>query len=53
MAGLKITMSNMVFEARLETEKAPRACATFAARLPFESKVVHMDGTQDIRFEQA
>ena len=42
MTGLKITISGMVFDARLETEKAPQTCAAFAARLPFESKVVHV-----------
>lgn len=42
MANLKITIADMVFEARLETAKAPRTSAAFAARLPFESKVVHV-----------
>jgi hypothetical protein len=32
----------MVFDARLETEKAPQTCAAFTARLPFEGKVVHV-----------
>ena len=39
---LKITIADMVFDARLETEKAPQTCAAFAARLPYESKVVHV-----------
>ena len=42
MTALKITIADMVFDARLETEKAPRTCAAFATRLPFESKVVHV-----------
>jgi len=42
VAKLKITIADMVFEARLETAKAPQTCAAFAARLPFESKVVHV-----------
>jgi hypothetical protein len=42
VASLKITIAEMVFGARLETEKAPQTCAVFAARLPFESKIVHV-----------
>ena len=42
MSGLKITVSGMVFDARLETEKAPQTCVAFTARLPFESKIVHV-----------
>ena len=42
MTDLKITIADIVFEARLETEKAPQTCAAFAARLPFEGKVVHV-----------
>jgi len=42
VAKLKITIADMVFTARLETDKAPQTCAAFAARLPFESKVVHV-----------
>jgi hypothetical protein len=42
VTGLKITIADIVFDARLETEKAPQTCAAFAARLPFESKVVHV-----------
>ena len=42
MTSLKITISGMVFDARLETEKAPQTSAAFAARLPYESKVVHV-----------
>ena len=39
---LKITIADMVFDARLESEKAPQTSAVFAARLPYESKVVHV-----------
>jgi hypothetical protein len=39
---LKITIADMVFDAQLETEKAPQTSAVFAARLPYESKVVHV-----------
>src|SRR3546814_10140094 len=31
----------MQFEARFETEKAPKTCAAFASRLPFDSEIVH------------
>ena len=42
VAGLKIKVSGIVFDARLEMESAPKTCAAFAARLPFEGKVVHV-----------
>ena len=42
MTALKITIADMVFDARLETDKAPRTCAAFVKRLPFESKIVHV-----------
>ena len=42
MTNLKITIADMTFDARLETAKAPQTCAAFAARLLFESKVVHV-----------
>ncbi len=42
MTDLKITIADMVFGARLETGKAPQTCAAFAARLSFQSKVVHV-----------
>jgi hypothetical protein len=42
VASLKITISGIAFDARLETQKAPQTCAAFATRLPFESKVVHV-----------
>ena len=42
MNKLRVTIADMVFDARLETEKAPRTCAAFTARLPFESRIVHV-----------
>jgi hypothetical protein len=42
VTGLTITISDMVFDARLETEKAPSTCAAFAKRLPFDGQVVHV-----------
>jgi hypothetical protein len=39
---LRITIAGKAFAARFETAKAPLTCAAFAARLPFESKVVHV-----------
>lgn len=39
---LRIQIADHVFDARLETEAAPETCAAFQARLPFESKVVHV-----------
>ena len=42
MTALKITIADMTFDGRLETDKAPRTCAAFLSRLPFEGKVVHV-----------
>ncbi len=42
MTKLKITAGPFTFDARLEVALAPKTCASFAARLPFESKVVHV-----------
>jgi hypothetical protein len=42
MTALKITIADMTFDARLETDKAPRTCAAFISRLPFEGKIVHV-----------
>jgi hypothetical protein len=39
---LKITIAGMDFDARFETAKAPRTCAVFRERLPFESRIVHV-----------
>ena len=42
MTALKITIADMAFDARFETDKAPRTCAAFVSRLPFEGKIVHV-----------
>ena len=42
MNNLRITIADMVFDARFEMEKAPRTCAAFIERLPFVSRVVHV-----------
>ena len=42
MEKLKITAGPFTFDAVLETEKAPKTCASFLKRLPFISKVVHV-----------
>jgi len=39
---IKITAGPFTFAARLEEALAPRTCAAFLARLPFESQVVHV-----------
>jgi hypothetical protein len=42
MTKLKMTAGPFVFDAKLETEAAPKTCAAFVERLPFISKVVHV-----------
>ncbi|OSQ42491.1 DUF3830 family protein [Thalassospira sp. MCCC 1A01428] len=42
MTKLKITAGPFVFAGKLETEAAPKTCAAFVERLPFESKAVHV-----------
>ncbi len=42
MTQLKITAGPFTFDARLEEAAAPRTCASFLERLPFESQVVHV-----------
>lgn len=42
MTQLKITAGPFTFDARLEEALAPKTCASFLARLPFESQVVHV-----------
>jgi hypothetical protein len=42
MANLQITAGPYIFAARFEEQDAPQTCAAFRARLPFESKVVHV-----------
>ena len=42
MTQLKITAGPFTFDARLEEALAPKTCASFLARMPFESQVVHV-----------
>jgi hypothetical protein len=42
MDKLIVSAGPFRFDARFEREKAPETCAAFAARLPFESKAVHV-----------
>ena len=42
MTKLKVAAGPFAFEARLETELAPKTCKAFLERLPFESKIVHV-----------
>jgi hypothetical protein len=42
MTQLKIHAGPFSFDAVFETEKAPQTVAAFVARMPFESKVVHV-----------
>lgn len=42
MTKLKITAGPFAFDARLEIEAAPKTCAAFLKRLPYESKIVHV-----------
>ena len=42
MNQLKITAGPFVFGGRFEADAAPKTCASFLARLPFESQVVHV-----------
>jgi hypothetical protein len=39
---LKITAGSFVFDARLETELAPKTSAAFLERMPYESQIVHV-----------
>ena len=42
MTRLKITAGPFTFVGKLEEEAAPKTCAAFLSRLPFESQVVHV-----------
>ena len=42
MSKLRITIGDMRFDARLETELAPKTCAAFRERMPFDSRAVHV-----------
>jgi len=39
---LKVTAGPFVFDAVLETEKAPKTCEAFLKLLPFENKIIHV-----------
>src|SRR3954452_21950843 len=42
MTTLTITAGPYTFDARLETEAAPKTCAAFSKHLPFKSQIVHV-----------
>jgi hypothetical protein len=42
VTALRIAIADIVFDARLEVDKAPATCAAFRKHLPFESQVVHV-----------
>lgn len=39
---IKVTAGTFVFDAVLETEKAPQTCKAFLERMPFEGRIVHV-----------
>ena len=39
---LKVTAGPFVFDAVLETQKAPETCKAFMERLPFDGQIVHV-----------
>lgn len=41
---IKVTAGPFVFDAVLETEKAPQTCKAFLERMPFEGKIVRWSG---------
>ncbi len=40
--NLKITAGPFTFDAKLETEKAPKTCEAFLKQMPFSGKIVHV-----------
>jgi hypothetical protein len=42
MTSLRVLIAGMPFDAELEVEKAPKTCAAFMTRLPFEGRIVHV-----------
>lgn len=42
MTKLTVTAGGFTFDARLETEAAPKTCEAFLRHMPFVSKIVHV-----------
>ena len=42
MTALKIKAGDMLFDARLEEDAAPKTCAAFRAAMPFHGQIVHV-----------
>jgi len=42
MSKLKVIAGPFTFDARLEIDLAPKTCASFLSRMPFDSQVVHV-----------
>lgn len=42
MSKLRITAGPFTFDARFETEAAPRTCAMFKKLLPYDQRVIHV-----------
>lgn len=42
MADLRIKAGSYEFQAKFETELAPKTCAKFESMLPFRSKIIHV-----------
>jgi hypothetical protein len=42
MPNIKVIAGPYTFDAKLETESAPKTCESFLKRLPFESQIVHV-----------
>jgi hypothetical protein len=40
VARVRIVVGGLKFEARLETERAPKTCAKFSAMLPLETRII-------------
>jgi len=42
MTDISVTVGQLRFTARLETDLAPRTCAYFAALMPYRKKIIHV-----------
>jgi len=42
MPKIKVTAGPYTFDAKLETENAPKTCEAFLKRLPFVSQIIHV-----------